>query len=50
MAPWVVENQVFEYGEYWNWECFSKAVSLLVFGDDPRIFHVVCNDMFVKEA
>ena len=50
MAPWVVKDQVSEYGECWKWKCFSKAVSLLVFGVDPRKFHVVCNDVFVEES
>ena len=49
LVSWFVEDQISEYDEYWKWECFSKAVSFLVFGVDAREFHIVCYDVFVEK-
>ena len=50
LVSWFVEDQVSEYDECWKWECFGKAVSLLIFGVDAGEFHVVRYDVFVEES
>ena len=50
LVSWFVEDQVSEYDECWNWECFGKTVSLLIFGVDAGEFHVVRYDVFVEES